>query len=160
MDSVHTLKLLKDWPHRFDLPPGLPCEELDRVFCHEEVRNKDCAIHAYAHGVPRRYFLFLLINVVFIFLVASTYWQLVRDLASSPAKGLEKLAQALNAGNARHFFVSYVILQGESALSRQYDGSLRLCSGFGLMPLQLLNLGIIIPRLFFRIFITRTPRGE
>ena len=59
-----------------------------------------------------RYFLFLLINVVFIFLVASTYWQLVRDLASSPAKGLEKLAQALNAGNARHFFVSYVILQG------------------------------------------------
>ncbi len=59
-----------------------------------------------------RYFLFLCINVVFIFLVASTYWQLVRDLASSPAKGLEKLAQALNGGNARHFFVSYVILQG------------------------------------------------
>ena len=54
-------------------------------------------------------------NVVFIFLVASTYWQLVRDLAESPAKGLEKLAQALNAGNARHFFVSYVILQGNAA---------------------------------------------
>ena len=64
-----------------------------------------------------RYFLFLLINVVFIFLVASTYWQLVRDLASSPAKGIEKLAQALNSGNARHFFVSYVILQGLSMSS-------------------------------------------
>ncbi|TBU46588.1 hypothetical protein BD309DRAFT_953693 [Dichomitus squalens] len=93
------------------------------------------------YSVMKKYFLFLLVNVVFIFLVASTYWQLVRDLAQSPAKGLEKLAQALNAGNARHFFVSYVILQG-----------------FGLMPLQLLNLGIIIPRLFFRLFITRTPR--
>ncbi|RPD67028.1 DUF221-domain-containing protein [Lentinus tigrinus ALCF2SS1-7] len=93
------------------------------------------------YSVMKKYFLFLLINVVFIFLVASTYWQLVRDLASSPARGLEKLAQALNAGNARHFFVSYVILQG-----------------FGLMPLQLLNLGIIIPRFFFRLFITRTPR--
>ncbi|TFK94670.1 DUF221-domain-containing protein [Polyporus arcularius HHB13444] len=93
------------------------------------------------YSVMKKYFLFLLINVVFIFLVASTYWQLVRDLASSPAKGLEKLAQALNAGNARHFFVSYVILQG-----------------LGLMPLQLLNLGVIIPRLVYLIFITRTPR--
>ncbi|KAI0720255.1 hypothetical protein C8T65DRAFT_633946 [Cerioporus squamosus] len=68
------------------------------------------------YSVMKKYFLFLLINVVFIFLVASTYWQLVRDLASSPAKGLEKLAQALNAGNARHFFVSYVILQGNGSL--------------------------------------------
>jgi hypothetical protein len=48
-----------------------------------------------------RYFLFLLINVVFIFLLASTYWQLVRDLANSPAKIPEKLAQSLQAGNAR-----------------------------------------------------------
>lgn len=48
-----------------------------------------------------RYFLFLLVNVVFIFLVASTYWQLVRDFANSPAKGIEKLAYALAAGKAR-----------------------------------------------------------
>ena len=48
-----------------------------------------------------RYFLFLLINVVFIFLFASTYWQLVRDLANSPAKIPEKLAAALQKGNAR-----------------------------------------------------------
>ena len=48
-----------------------------------------------------RYFLFLLINVVFIFLLATTYWQLVRDLANSPAKVPEKLAQSLQAGRAR-----------------------------------------------------------
>jgi hypothetical protein len=59
-----------------------------------------------------RYFLFLLVNVVFIFLMASTYWQLVRDLANFPAKIPEKLAQSLQAGQARHFFLSYVILQG------------------------------------------------
>jgi calcium permeable stress-gated cation channel len=28
------------------------------------------------------------------------------------------------------------------------------------MPLQLLNLGVIIPRVFFRLLITRTPRGN
>lgn len=93
------------------------------------------------YSLMKKYFLFLLINVVFIFLFASTYWQLVRDLANSPAKIPEKLAAALQQGNARHFFLSYVILQG-----------------IGLMPLQLLNLGVIVPRLFYRMFITRTPR--
>jgi len=93
------------------------------------------------YSLLKKYFLFLLVNVVFIFLVASTYWQLVRDLANSPAKGIEKLADALAAGKARHFFLSYVILQG-----------------LGIMPLQLLNLGVIIPRLLYRVFITRTPR--
>ncbi|KAF8625673.1 hypothetical protein AX15_005252 [Amanita polypyramis BW_CC] len=93
------------------------------------------------YSLLKRYFLFLLINVVFIFLLASTYWQLVRDLANSPAKVPEKLATALQAGRARHFFLSYVILQG-----------------LGITPLQLLNLGIIIPRMFTRIFFTRTPR--
>ena len=42
----------------------------------------------------------------------------------------------------RHFFLSYVILQG-----------------FGIMPLQLLNLGVIIPSAVMRLFVTRTPRG-
>ncbi|THH11632.1 hypothetical protein EW146_g7980 [Bondarzewia mesenterica] len=93
------------------------------------------------YSLMKKYFLFLLVNVVFIFLLASTYWQLVRDLANSPAKIPEKLATALTRGRARHFFLSYVILQG-----------------LGIMPLQLLNLGVIIPRLFTRIFITRTPR--
>lgn len=61
-----------------------------------------------------RYFLFLLVNVVFIFLVASTYWQLVRDLANSPAKMIEKLADALARGQARylsHFFSSPFFLR-------------------------------------------------
>ncbi|KAJ2919488.1 hypothetical protein MD484_g945, partial [Candolleomyces efflorescens] len=93
------------------------------------------------YSLLKKYFLFLLINVVFIFLLASTYWQLVRDLANSPAKVPEKLAQALQAGRARHFFLSYVILQG-----------------LGIMPLQLLNLGVIIPRAFSIMFFTRTPR--
>ncbi|KAF8901139.1 hypothetical protein CPB84DRAFT_1708514 [Gymnopilus junonius] len=93
------------------------------------------------YSLLKKYFLFLLVNVVFIFLLATTYWQLVQDLANSPAKVPEKLAQALQAGRARHFFLSYVILQG-----------------LGIMPLQLLNLGVIIPRFFYRMFLTRTPR--
>ncbi|KIJ64119.1 hypothetical protein HYDPIDRAFT_112659 [Hydnomerulius pinastri MD-312] len=93
------------------------------------------------YSMLRKYFLFLLVNVVFIFLLASTYWQLVRDLANSPAKIPEKLAEALQKGRAKHFFLSYVILQG-----------------FGIMPLQLLNLGVLIPRMVFRMFWTRTPR--
>lgn len=31
--------------------------------------------------------------------------------------------------------------------------------GLGIMPLQLLNLGVIIPRFFYIMFFTRTPRG-
>ncbi|KAH9979789.1 hypothetical protein BJV74DRAFT_946869 [Russula compacta] len=93
------------------------------------------------YSLMKKYFLFLLVNVVFIFLLASTYWQLVRDLANSPAQIPEKLAQALQMGRARHFFLSYVILQG-----------------LGIMPLQLLNLGIILPRIILRLLITRTPR--
>ncbi|EPQ51564.1 DUF221-domain-containing protein [Gloeophyllum trabeum ATCC 11539] len=92
------------------------------------------------YSLLKKYFLFLLTNVVFIFLLASTYWQLVRDLANSPGKIPEKLAEALQKGRARHFFLSYVILQG-----------------IGIMPLQLLNLGVIIPKMLFRVF-TRTPR--
>jgi calcium permeable stress-gated cation channel len=55
--------------------------------------------------IQSRYFLFLLVNVVFIFLLASTYWQLVRELANSPAKVPERLAMALQQGKARHFFL-------------------------------------------------------
>jgi hypothetical protein len=95
------------------------------------------------YSLMRKYFLFLLVNVVFIFLLATTYWELVRELANSPAKIPEKLAEALQRGSARHFFLSYVILQG-----------------IGIQPLQLLNLGVIVPRIFSLIFVTRTPRGE
>ncbi|KAF9070665.1 hypothetical protein BDP27DRAFT_1391889 [Rhodocollybia butyracea] len=93
------------------------------------------------YSLMKKYYLFLLFNVVFIFLVATTYWQLVRDLANFPAKIPEKLAKALQSGRARNFFLSYAILQG-----------------LGIMPLQLLNLGVIIPRVMMRMFVTRTPR--
>ncbi|KAJ6551627.1 hypothetical protein B0H19DRAFT_1158348 [Mycena capillaripes] len=92
------------------------------------------------YSLLKKYFLFLLVNVVFIFLLASTYLQLLYDLANFPAKIPEKIALALQAGKARNFFLSYVILQA-----------------FGIVPLQLLNLGVTIPR-FFRLFVTRTPR--
>jgi calcium permeable stress-gated cation channel len=93
-------------------------------------------------AVLRRYFLFLLINVVFIFLLASTYLQLVRDLVDFPAKIPEKLARALQQGRARNFFLSYAILQG-----------------MGIMPLQLLNLGVVVPYVASRLLWTKTPRG-
>ena len=32
--------------------------------------------------------------------------------------------------------------------------------GLGIMPLQLLNLGVILPRAFMAVFMTKTPRGE
>ncbi|KAJ7768747.1 hypothetical protein B0H14DRAFT_3116710 [Mycena olivaceomarginata] len=92
------------------------------------------------YSLLKKYFLFLLVNVVFIFLLASTYLQLLYDLANFPAKIPEKIAKALQAGKARNFFLSYVILQA-----------------LGIVPLQLLNLGVTIPR-FFRLFVTRTPR--
>ncbi|KAJ6460924.1 hypothetical protein C8R45DRAFT_1220848 [Mycena sanguinolenta] len=92
------------------------------------------------YSLLKKYFLFLLVNVVFIFLLATTYLQLLYDLASLPAKIPEKIAKALQAGKARNFFLSYVILQA-----------------FGIVPLQLLNLGVTIPR-FFRLLVTRTPR--
>ncbi|QRW20616.1 membrane protein [Rhizoctonia solani] len=91
------------------------------------------------YALLKKYFLFLLINVVFIFLLASTYWALVRDLANA-IKVPEKLAQALQRGQARHFFLSYVMLQA-----------------LGIMPLQLLNIGIIVPRVIYQLF-TKTPR--
>ncbi|EEB89427.1 hypothetical protein MPER_12475, partial [Moniliophthora perniciosa FA553] len=93
------------------------------------------------YSLMKKYHLFLLVNVVFIFLVVSTYWALVRDLANFPAKIPEKLAKALQSGKARNFFLSYAILQG-----------------LGIMPLQLLNLGVLIPQFLLRMFYTRTPR--
>ncbi|KAG9047641.1 hypothetical protein FS837_001834 [Tulasnella sp. UAMH 9824] len=93
------------------------------------------------NSLLKKYFLFLLINVVFIFLLASTYLNLLRDLANSPATIPQKLAIALQRGSAKHFFLNYVVLQS-----------------FGIMPLQLLNVGVVLPKLFYRMFLVRTPR--
>lgn len=58
-----------------------------------------------------RYYLFLVISVLFVFLLTTTYLALIRDLADSPMKIPEKLAAALQGSNARNFMVSYVMLQ-------------------------------------------------
>jgi hypothetical protein len=105
-----------------------------------------------------RYFLFLLINVVFIFLFTTTYLALIQDLANSPAQVPKKIARALRKSDAKRFFVSYVVLQGND-LQIIVSRLLRISLGLGIMPLQLLNLGTIIPRVFYLIFWTRTPRG-
>jgi hypothetical protein len=73
--------------------------------------------------------------------VAVSTWDLARDLADQPMKFINKLA--LSLPGARNFFLSYVLLQG-----------------LGIMPLQLVQLAVILPRWFYRIFFTRTPRGE
>lgn len=87
-----------------------------------------------------KYHFFLIINGFLIVLAVSTF-DLARDLADQPMKLINRLA--LSLPGARNFFLSYVILQG-----------------IGIMPLQLLQLAVIIPRWFYRIFLTRSPRGQ
>lgn len=87
-----------------------------------------------------KYHFFLLINVFFLVVAVST-WDLARELADQPMKFINKIA--LSLPGARNFFLSYVLL-----------------SGIGIMPLQLVQLAVILPRWFYRIFLTRTPRGE
>ncbi|KAJ7144656.1 hypothetical protein C8R44DRAFT_865552 [Mycena epipterygia] len=106
----------------------------DRILFTQEVRNLIC-LASTTDIRHSRYFLFLLVNVIFIFLLVSTHLQLVYNFS---AKISEKPAKALQPGRARNLFLSYVILQA-----------------LGIMPLQLLNLGVTIPR-FFRLFVTRT----
>ncbi|OWZ67604.1 hypothetical protein AYX14_04653 [Cryptococcus neoformans] len=93
------------------------------------------------YSLMKKYHLFLLISVLLIFLLTSTYWALVRDLVDTPMKIPEKLARALQGSNVRNFMVSYVMLQA-----------------LGLMPLQLLNLGPLFSLAFARAFWTKTPR--
>ena len=100
------VQALSDLWHSYDISPGIPRSQLDRVLASEEVRGFYSATGINEiSNFHLRYFLFLFINVIFIFLLASTYWQLVRDLANSPAKIPEKLAEALQRGSARlvHF---------------------------------------------------------
>ncbi|CEH17155.1 Uncharacterized conserved protein [Ceraceosorus bombacis] len=89
-------------------------------------------------SVLKRYHLFLVISVIFIFLVTTTLWSVLQDLATSPAKVLDKLAQSLPG--ARFFSLSYVVLQS-----------------LAVMPLQLLQLPLVLSRAWGRLF-ARTPR--
>ncbi|EIW68814.1 hypothetical protein TREMEDRAFT_31663, partial [Tremella mesenterica DSM 1558] len=92
------------------------------------------------YSLMKKYYLFLLVSVLFIFLLTTTYLALVRDLADTPMKIPEKLASALQGSNARNFMISYVMLQA-----------------LGLMPLQLLNVGPLFSLGFARLS-TKTPR--
>ncbi|KAL7418593.1 hypothetical protein Q5752_007051 [Cryptotrichosporon argae] len=93
------------------------------------------------YSVMRKYYLFLLISVLAIFLLTTTYFAVFRDLADTPMKIPEKLANGLQGAVARNFMVSYVMLQA-----------------LGLMPLQLLNLGPLLGLAWARAFSTKTPR--
>jgi hypothetical protein len=108
---------------------GIYVAERDRVLTHEEVRLSQTHIDlALING---RYYLFLLVAVLFIFLLTTSYWAIVQDLADAPMKVRhlaqadslslrgplqipEKLANGLQGSNARNFMVSYVMLQGKS----------------------------------------------
>ncbi|GAA6025636.1 hypothetical protein JCM11491_007153, partial [Sporobolomyces phaffii] len=86
----------------------------------------------------KKYHISLLLTTLLVPISASTY-QLLQDISQSPAKFLDKLTDTLP--KTRNFAVAYVML-----------------SGLGLMPVQLLELGTVIPRYFYQLFLTHTPR--
>ncbi|GAA5984720.1 hypothetical protein JCM10908_003473 [Rhodotorula pacifica] len=88
----------------------------------------------------KKYHLSLLFTTLFVFITTSTV-TLLRDISESPMKVLDKLATTLP--DSRNFFVSYVML-----------------AGLAVMPLQLLELATVIPRMFYQLFLTKTPRDH
>ncbi|MCO5565398.1 hypothetical protein L7F22_019071 [Adiantum nelumboides] len=89
-------------------------------------------------SVLKRYHLFLLISVIFIFLITSTALGVLTDLAGNPMRIIDKLAQSLP--QARHFSLSYVVFQS-----------------LAIIPLQLLQLPVTFGRAFGRLT-AKTPR--
>ena len=61
-------------------------EERDRVLVDEKVSRPLVRIVASVVDSLCRYHLFLLISVLFIFLLISTFWAIVQDLADAPMK--------------------------------------------------------------------------
>lgn len=89
-------------------------------------------------SVLKRYHLFLLTSVIFIFLITRTALGVLTDLATKPMKIIDKLSQSLPL--ARHFSLSYVVFQSVAVV-----------------PLQLLQLPITLGRAFGRLS-ALTPR--
>ncbi|KPV72603.1 uncharacterized protein RHOBADRAFT_29756 [Rhodotorula graminis WP1] len=89
----------------------------------------------------KKYHISLLFTTLFVFQITTSTYTLLKDISESPAKVLDKLADTLP--KSRYFFVSYVML-----------------SGLAFMPLQLLELGTVIPRVFSQVFLTKTPRDH
>ncbi|GAA6046727.1 hypothetical protein JCM3770_003137 [Rhodotorula araucariae] len=88
----------------------------------------------------KKYHISLLFTTLFVFITTSTY-TLLKDISESPAKVLDKLADTLP--KSRYFFISYVML-----------------AGLALLPLQLLEPATVIPRVFYQLFLTKTPRDH
>ncbi|GJN93152.1 hypothetical protein Rhopal_006199-T1 [Rhodotorula paludigena] len=88
----------------------------------------------------KKYHISLLFTTLFVFVATSTL-TLLEDISQSPAKVLDKLADTLP--KSRYFFVSYVML-----------------AGLAITPLQLLELATVIPRVFYQLFLTKTPRDH
>lgn len=166
--------------HRRDvLSARVQVEELLRVFSDAQVSQRSAVGNrdrlADAHY---RYYLFLLVSVLFIFLLTTTIWAIFRDLADTPMKVStapklgsqptltspqipEKLAAGLQGANSRNFMVSYVMLQGKCLRTGTFRGSCQLIvPGLGLMPLQLINLGPLLSLGWARALYTKTPRGQ
>ncbi|KAN0065182.1 hypothetical protein ACQY0O_001679 [Thecaphora frezii] len=91
------------------------------------------------YSVMKKYYLFLVVSVVFVFLITTTAWGVLQELAQNPARLIDKLAASLPG--ARFFSLSYVIV-----------------TGVALQPVQLLQLPTLLLRGFYRLFLTRTPR--
>ncbi len=74
-----------------------------------------------------------------------------------------RLAQALIQSNARAFFMSYVMLQGETYLAllalQLTNRLLILATGIGLIPFQLLNFGTVFIIGLYSLW-AKTPRGR
>ncbi|SCZ96759.1 BZ3500_MvSof-1268-A1-R1_Chr4-1g06692 [Microbotryum saponariae] len=92
------------------------------------------------YSTLKKYHVSLLFTTLFVFITSSTY-SLLQGISESPARALDKLATTLPG--ARNFFVSYVML-----------------AGLALMPLQLLELAMILLRGWTKLFWTKTPRDH
>lgn len=98
------------------------------------------------YSLLRKYHLFLLVTVLFIFVAVSTF-SLLRDIRDNPGGLIDKLATSLPG--ARNFFISYLTLQSLAILPLQ----LLQLPTLALMPfyhyrntLEVMSLGTIYPQ--------------
>lgn len=89
-------------------------------------------------SVLKKYHIFLVTSVIFVFFITTTAFGVLLDLGSNPMAILDKLS--LSLPQARNFSLSYVILQSLTVL-----------------PLQLLSLPIMLMAPFY-VMTAKTPR--
>lgn len=79
---------------RVKLYAGVQEQECNRILFNEEVCHSHLVKQLHnLHWIESRYHLFLLISVLLIFLLTSTYWALVRDLVDTPMKVITALLE-------------------------------------------------------------------